>query len=180
MQYEAWSDSRGYFAEVFKRSSLHAAGIDLDIAQENVSLSAQTGTIRGLHFQVSPRSQAKLVRVLRGAVFDVAVDLRIGSPTYGRWAATTLAHDQFQALYIPHGFAHGFCTLAPETVVQYSVDREYSAEHDCGVQWNDPDIGIDWPAAGSAPTLSDRDRALPRLTELPPYFFHAPDGQDHP
>lgn len=176
MHYEARRDARGYFAEVFKRSSLLALGIDLDIAQENVSLSVRQGTIRGLHFQAPPRSQAKLVRVLRGSVFDVAVDLRVGSPTYGRWAAATLSDDVFRALYIPSGFAHGFCTLVSGTMVTYAVDREYSAEHDRGVLWDDPDIGIEWPLTNEPPTLSDRDRALPRLADLPPCF--AAGGQN--
>ncbi|MCW5700347.1 MAG: dTDP-4-dehydrorhamnose 3,5-epimerase [Rhodospirillales bacterium] len=170
VEFDAHRDQRGYFAEVFRRSHLTASGIELDIVQENASLSVHPGTIRGMHFQTPPSAHAKLVRVVHGAVFDAAVDLRVDSPSFGRWVGVTLTDEAFRMLFIPVGFAHGFCTLVPNTLVHYAIDSEYSADHDKGVLWNDPDIGITWPTPTPEPTLSERDKDQPRLKELPRYF----------
>ena len=163
-------DSRGYFSETFKRSQLTALGIDIDISQENQSCSSQTHTIRGLHFQLPPFAQAKLVRVVRGAIVDVAVDVRAGSPTFGVWDSEILSDENAAQLYVPRGFAHGYCTLQPDTVVLYACDNEYAPDHERGVLWNDRDIGIDWQLDGAEPVLSDKDSLHPRLADLPPCF----------
>lgn len=164
------TDPRGYLVELFKRADLAVLGVDLEVRQENRSLSAERHTIRGLHFQAPPWAQAKLVRVERGAIYDVAVDVRAGSATFGRWVATELSEDAPTQLFVPRGFAHGFCTLAPDTVVVYAMDNVYDPDHEHGVAWNDPDIAIDWPLDGATPALSQKDRALPRLAALPPFF----------
>lgn len=156
-------DARGYFSETYNRRVLAEAGIDVDFVQDNESLSAEVGTIRGLHFQTPPYEQAKLVRVLTGVIFDVAVDLRVSSPTYGKHVAVRLSAEEGNQLFIPAGFAHGFCTLEPNTRVFYKVDRHYSAAHDGGIIWNDPDIGIEWPALAEEAVLSEKDRLLQRL-----------------
>jgi dTDP-4-dehydrorhamnose 3,5-epimerase len=163
-------DERGYFSEVF-RSNIFAeqAGI-FEFVQDNQSLSVRPGTIRGLHFQTLPVAQGKLVRCLAGRLVDVAVDLRSDSPTVGRWVAVTLSPDENNQLWVPPGFAHGFCTLEPNSVISYRVTSYYSPEHDKGVAWDDPDIGIEWPDIADAGTLSPKDRAQPRLAELPRYF----------
>ena len=159
------SDSRGYFAEIWNRPVFVDAGIDVDFVQDNASFSRKKGTVRGLHFQKPPMVQAKLVRVLRGSILDVAVDLRRASPTFGRHVAATLTAAEGDQLYIPAGFAHGFCTLEADTEVAYKISGLYSPEHDSGIAWNDPNLAIDWPLDGLDPTLSDRDRTLPRLAE---------------
>ena len=134
--------------------------------QDNQSLSASRGTIRGLHFQALPEPQAKLVRVLKGAIFDVAVDIRRGSPSYGRWCSARLTADGGEQMFVPRGFAHGFCTLEPDTEVAYKVDGYYSPSCDAGLAWDDPEIGIDWPVSPIGAILSERDRKLPRLSDL--------------
>ena len=158
-------DLRGYFVETWNRRAFGEAGIDVDFMQDNVSFSRRRGTVRGLHFQTPPMAQSKLVRVLRGSVLDVAVDIRRASPTFGRHVAATLTAAGGDQLYIPVGFAHGFCTLEADTEVAYKISGLYSPEHDTGIAWDDPDLGIAWPLEGLAPTLSDRDRKLPRLAE---------------
>lgn len=158
-------DSRGYFAETWNRRVFGEAGIDVDFVQDNVSFSKERGTVRGLHFQKPPMAQSKLVRVLRGSILDVAVDLRRASPTFGRHVAATLTAASGDQLYMPSGFAHGFCTLEADTEVAYKISGLYSPEHDTGIAWDDPDLGIAWPLEGLDPTLSDRDRSLPRLAE---------------
>ena len=163
-------DERGYFSEIFRQSVFVDAAGAASFVQENESLSARVGTLRGLHFQLHPFAQGKLVRCLTGAIFDVAVDLREGSPTKGRWAAATLTAERGNQLWIPPGFAHGFCTLLPDTRVSYKVSAYYSAEHDRGVAWDDPDIGIAWPDLADPETLSAKDRVQPRLADLPAYF----------
>jgi dTDP-4-dehydrorhamnose 3,5-epimerase len=155
-------DHRGYFSEVWKRAEFEAEGLRFDWVQDNQSLSAQAGTVRGLHFQAPPVAQDKLVRVLSGAILDVAVDIRRGSPRYGRWVACELSAGRGNQLLVPAGFAHGFMTLAADTVVLYKVSAPYSREHEGAILWNDPAIGIAWPA-GLAPVLSDKDRAAPLL-----------------
>ena len=167
-----YEDSRGYFSEVFKRSVFAGAGLEFEIRQISQSFSVDPGTMRGLHFQTPPHAQAKLVRVLSGAVRDVAVDIRVGSPTYGQWVATTLTAQNRRQLFVPHGFAHGFFTLKPDTVVVYAVDNEYAPDYEAGILWNDSDLAIDWPDTGSDPVLSDKDRHQPPLADLPPHFFY--------
>lgn len=163
-------DGRGFFSEVFNRAALAELGIDYDFVQDNHTFSATAGTIRGLHFQTPPFAQTKLVRVSRGAVFDVAVDIRHGSPTFGRWVAVILSAEHWNQLLIPAGFAHGLCTLMPETEVIYKVSQPYAPEHDRGLAWDDPALAIPWPVAPSAAILSAKDHALPTLSELPACF----------
>ncbi len=163
-------DSRGYFSEVYREDVLSAHGIDIRFIQENQSMSAQRGVLRGLHFQTPPMAQAKLVRVVAGAILDVAVDIRSGSPTYGNHVAVVLSAAEGNQLLIPEGFAHGFCTLEPDCTVIYKVNRYYSAPNDVGMLWNDPALGIDWRLGGGEPVLSDKDRRHPTLAELPGYF----------
>lgn len=165
-----FGDARGWFSETFRTDALERAGITAVFVQDNQSFSAPKGTVRGLHFQVAPCPQAKLIRVIQGAILDVAVDLRGGSPTYGRHVAVTLDADGGEQIYIPHGFAHGFCTLTPDVMVAYKVDSYYSPAHDRALVWNDPAIGIDWPVAEAEAMLSDKDRRAPRLSELGAVF----------
>jgi dTDP-4-dehydrorhamnose 3,5-epimerase len=159
-------DARGFFSETYSRRRFAEAGLVADFVQDNFSLSRPRGTVRGLHFQRAPFAQAKLVRVLRGAIYDVAVDIRPGSPSYGRHVAVELSADTGSAVLIPEGFAHGFCTLLPDTEVFYKVNRDYAPKHEGGILWNDPALGIDWPVEADAAVLSDRDRAWPRLADL--------------
>jgi dTDP-4-dehydrorhamnose 3,5-epimerase len=165
-----FEDSRGFFSETYNRAAFREAGIRNDFTQDNHSLSRDRGTVRGLHFQIRPFAQAKLVRVLRGAILDVAVDLRRSSPTYGQAIAITLSPGNGQQLLVPVGFAHGFCTLEPDTEVFYKVDAPYSREHERGVCWNDPALDIPWPVTASEAVLIERDRLLPSLADLPDYF----------
>jgi dTDP-4-dehydrorhamnose 3,5-epimerase len=156
-------DPRGFFVETYSRRDYAAAGIACEFVQDNCSLSTRSGTVRGLHFQRPPAAQAKLVRVLRGAIFDVAVDIRRHSPTYGRWCGVTLTADGGEQVFVPRGFAHGFCTLEPDTEVAYKVDDYYAPEHNAGIIWDDPDIAVRWPVEAAHACLSDSDRGLPRL-----------------
>jgi dTDP-4-dehydrorhamnose 3,5-epimerase len=159
-------DSRGHFVETYNKRSAQGLGLLACFVQDNQSLSIERGTVRGLHFQTPPRSQAKLVRVLRGSIHDVAVDHRVGSPTYGRWTAHTLTANGSEQLYIPHGFAHGFCTLEPNSEVAYKVDDYYAPECDQGLAWDDPTLAIDWPVSSANAVLSDKDRKLGRFADL--------------
>lgn len=165
-----FGDQRGYFVETWNRRSFAANGLDTDFVQDNVSLSRSVGTIRGLHYQREPFAQAKLIRVLRGAILDVAVDLRRASPTFGRHVSVVLSADGGEQLFIPVGFAHGLCTLEPDTEVAYKVSDFYSPEHDAGIMWNDPDLAIDWRLGGRQPILSEKDAGLPRLGSIEPPF----------
>lgn len=165
-------DARGYFSEIFRADEFGDQIGAVDFVQENQSLSAMEGTIRGLHFQTHPYAQGKLVRCIVGAIFDVAVDLRQGSRSFGQWVALELTAEKGNQLWIPPGFAHGFCTLLPETIVCYKVTSFYSAEHDEGVAWDDEEIGISWPELAEPQTLSPKDRVQPKLSALPPYFKH--------
>lgn len=169
-----FADSRGYFVETYTKRALVDAGIAIEFVQDNQSLSRTKGTVRGLHFQTAPEPQTKLVRVLAGSIFDVAVDLRQGSATYGQWCASTLTAEEGEQLLVPIGFAHAFCTLEPDTVVAYKVDGYYNREAEGGVRWDDPDIAIEWPVAKEEIVVSDKDAQLPRLRDVPQpiYFGH--------
>ena len=162
-------DHRGFFSETYNRRDFLAAGLDFDFVQDNHSLSASVYTLRGLHFQSEPFAQVKLVRVPRGRILDITVDLRRSSPTYGRHVAVELSALNWRQLLVPVGFAHGFCTLEPETEVIYKVTNYYSAANDLGLAWDDPALGVEWPGHGAV-TLSDKDRRHPRLLDLPPIF----------
>ena len=166
-----FSDHRGFFMETFKQSEFAANGILDTFVQSNFSRSLR-GVLRGLHYQRPSHAQAKLVRVVRGEVFDVAVDIRRGSPTFGRWVGVHLTADRLQMLYIPVGFAHGFCALSDEADFTYQVTAEYAPQADAGIVWNDPDIGISWPVA--APILSTKDAKLPRLKDVDVSFAYLP------
>jgi dTDP-4-dehydrorhamnose 3,5-epimerase len=161
-----FGDERGYVAETYRADAFRAFGIAAQFVQENQSFSARAGTVRGLHFQSPAAAQAKLVRALRGALFDVAVDLRRGSPTFGRWCGARLTASEGEQIFIPRGFAHGFCTLEPDTEIAYKIDTYYAPECEGGVVWNDPQLGIPWPVAPAEAIVSERDRKLPRLSEL--------------
>lgn len=165
-----FGDDRGYFSEVFNARMFRQHVCDADFVQDNEALSAVAGTLRGLHFQRSPMAQGKLVRVIRGAIFDVAVDIRRGSPSYGRHVGVRLDGADGDQLWVPVGFAHGYCTLEPDTLVAYKVTNYYSPADDGGVLWNDPAIGIDWPLPAQGPTLSAKDLGLPLLEDLPEQF----------
>jgi len=165
-----FSDNRGFFSEVYNKQRLADAGIVVDFVQDNHSRSVAAGTVRGLHFQAQPFAQAKLIRVVRGRIFDVAVDIRRSSPTFGRHVSVELSAENGQQLFVPIGFAHGFCTLEPDTEIEYKVSAYYSAPHDCGLSWNDPALDIAWPVDPTQAVLSDKDRRLPCLADLPEYF----------
>lgn len=156
-----FSDARGYFLESYNARTYADAGVDCVFVQDNQSLSRKAGTIRGLHFQRPPAAQAKLVRVLRGSIFDVAVDLRRGSPTYGQWFSIKLTSEGSEQIFVPRGFAHGFCTLEDETEVAYKVDGFYAPDCDAGLRWDDPDLAIEWPVAKEKAILSEKDAILP-------------------
>lgn len=158
-------DDRGYFSETWNRRRLAEAGLDVDFVQDNESLSATPGTVRGLHYQAPPAAQAKLVRVVAGRIRDAIVDVRRGSPTFGRWVAVELSAKAGNQLFVPRGFLHGFVTLEPDTLVQYKVDNHYDAAADGSVAWNDPDLGVDWGMAPEAATVSAKDAAAPAFRD---------------
>lgn len=163
-------DERGFFSETFNARALVASGIKDDFVQDNHSLSVQRGVVRGLHFQVPPNAQGKLIRVIRGSIFDVAVDIRSGSPTYGKHVSALLSAASWNQLWVPKGFAHGFCTLEPDTEVLYKVADYFAPECDRGLRWDDSDIGIPWPIAVANVILSAKDKLHPALKSLPSYF----------
>ena len=172
-----FGDARGWFCETWNRRRMEEAGLGFDFVQDNHSMSAEAGTLRGLHYQAPPAAQTKLVRCSAGAVWDVAVDVRRGSPAYGRWHGVVLSAENGAQLLVPRGFLHGFLTLTPNAEVQYKVDDYYSAACDGAVAWDDPDIAIDWPLAEAgvaAPVLSDKDAAAPRLQDFETPFSYAP------
>ena len=165
-----FGDHRGFFSETWSRKAFAEAGLDLDFVQDNHSLSAPVGTLRGLHFQSPPFAQDKLVRVTRGRILDVAVDIRASSPTFGKHVAVELSAENWKQLLVPIGFAHGFVTLEPDTEVLYKVTAPYAPENDHGLAFDDPALGIDWRLPLSSLTLSDKDRKHPCLAEMLRYF----------
>ena len=165
-----FGDHRGFFSETYSRKAFEALGIRSDFVQDNHSLSAEAGVVRGLHYQLPPAAQDKLLRVVRGAILDVAVDIRRSSPTFGRYVAEVLSAENWRQIYIPAGFAHGFRTLEPNTEVIYKVTAFYAPERDRGIRWNDPALGIDWGITEAAAVLSERDRKHPLLAEATELF----------
>lgn len=165
-------DARGHFIETYSVRAAHAAGLDAEFIQDNQALSRKRGTVRALHFQVPPKAQAKLVRVLRGSAYDVAVDLRAGSPAYGRWVAVTLTAQGGEQLFVPRGFAHGYCTLEDNTEVAYKVDDYYAPECEQGLAWDDPILAIGWLVSPADAVLSDKDRKLPRFADFKSPFHY--------
>ena len=166
MSLKKHEDSRGFLSEVYTRRAFEAEEDEIDFVQDNHSFSAKKGTVRGLHFQTPPVAQHKLVRVVRGSVFDVVVDLRRSSLSYGRHVSVVLSAAAWNQVLVPIGFAHGFMTLEEDTEVVYKVSTYYSPDHDMGLLWNDPALGIQWPVPAKEALLSERDRAHPRLAEL--------------
>ena len=163
IQTKIFSDKRGFFLESFKESEFISNGINKKLVQDNISHSTR-GVLRGLHFQKNPKPQAKLVTVIKGKIFDVAVDIRKNSPTYGKWVSQILSEEEHNLLYVPEGFAHGFCVLSEEADVYYKVSNEYSSEHEDGIVWNDPNLNISWPLTDVI--VSDKDKQLPLLENL--------------
>lgn len=160
---QVFGDARGWFMESWSQRKMHDAGIDVQFVQDNQSFSAQKGTLRGLHYQLNPMCQAKLLRCTRGKIFDVAVDIRKGSPQYGKWVGVELSAENKKQLFIPRGFAHGFITLTDDVEVQYKVDNYYAPECDGNIRWDDPDIGVEWPI--KPVILSEKDSKAPLLKE---------------
>ena len=165
-----FGDARGFLSETYSRRRFAACGIDVDFVQDNHSYSAAVGTIRGLHFQLPPHAQGKLVRVVRGAILDVVVDIRHGSPAFGKPIAVELSAANWRQLYVPPGFAHGFCTLEPDSELLYRTTDYYAPEADRGIAFDDLDLGVEWPVAVAEATLSDKDRRHPRLRDLAKIF----------
>ena len=163
-------DTRGFFSETYNRRDFAALGIGLEFVQDNQALSGPAGTVRGLHYQLAPAAQSKLVRVTRGRIFDVAVDIRRGSPSFGKFASSELSAEEWNQLYIPAGFAHGYCTLTADTEVIYKVSDYYTPVHERAIRWNDPAIGIPWPIGEAAAIISDRDRRSLLLAQQPDLF----------
>ena len=167
IQTKTFADHRGYFRETYRSNGFREiTGRDVDFVQDNESLSKSAGVLRGLHFQRSPHTQAKLVRVVCGSIFDVAVDLRPSSPTFKQWRSFELSAENGRQLFVPGGFAHGFCTLAENTVVTYKVSDYYVPECDGGIRWNDPELAIPWPFADHEIIISEKDASLPLLAQL--------------
>ena len=163
-------DARGFFSEVYSKVEWDKAGLDFAFVQDNHSFSATIGTLRGLHFQLPPFAQDKLVRCTRGRILDLAVDIRRASPTFGQWVGVELSADNWRQLLVPAGFAHAFVTLTPDVEVLYKTTAPYSPAHDRGIAWDDPDIGIEWPLPPGGPVLSDKDKRWPRLKDAPDLF----------
>lgn len=167
-----FGDHRGWFMETFSSQKAKEAGISTTFVQDNHSFSSKKGTLRGLHYQLNPKAQAKLVRCTKGAILDVAVDIRKGSPTYGKWYAIELTAENKKQLLVPKGFAHGFLTLTGDVEVQYKVDELYAPEFDRGILWSDPEIGIKWPM-NFQPTLSEKDKIAPLLKDAENNFEYS-------
>ena len=166
IRHDVYGDARGFFMETYNARDFRDAGIDAEFVQDNLS-SSRKGVVRGLHYQLG-RPQAKLVRVLEGSVWDVAVDIRKGSETFGHWTAAELSGENKHSLFVPEGFAHGFCVLSDTAVFSYKCSDFYAPEEERGIAWNDPKINIPWPLDGAPPILSEKDRELPTLSQLPP------------
>lgn len=164
-----FKDHRGFFSETYNKKDMLMNGIDIDFVQDNFSLSLQAGTVRGMHFQTPPYAQAKLVRCTSGAIYDVGIDIRIGSPSYGMWKGFELSAENGHQLYIPIGFAHGFLTLRSDTEVQYKCSNYYSSEHEGSIRWNSLDI--DWPFSGDV-ILSDKDSDAPSISDFKSPFIY--------
>jgi dTDP-4-dehydrorhamnose 3,5-epimerase len=165
-------DERGWFAEIYNRRTYGSLGVDVDFCQDNFSLSHTPGVIRGLHFQAPPHGQAKLVRCVRGRIWDVAVDIRRGAPTYGQWVGAELTPESGLQLYVPEGFAHGFITLEPDTEVEYKASDFYAPGCEGGIIWNDPDLALPWPLPPGGAILSDKDKVLPKLRDFESPFSY--------
>ncbi len=163
---EKYDDARGFFSETFSQRTMREAGIELTFVQDNHVYSASKWTLRGLHFQMPPYAQSKLVRVIRGSVYDVAVDIRRGSPTYGQHVSVVLSAEKWNQILLPIGFAHAFLTLEPDTEVVYKVSNYYAPKHGRSILWNDPDLGIDWPVPTNAVVLSEKDTQSPTIKQL--------------
>jgi dTDP-4-dehydrorhamnose 3,5-epimerase len=162
-----FGDARGFFSETWNEAAFRAAGIDAHFVQDNHAYSATKDTLRGLHFQAAPMAQDKLLRVSRGAIFDVAVDIRKGSPSFGQHVSAVLSADNWAQLWVPKGFAHGYCSLEPDTEVLYKVTAPYAPSHDRGIRWDDPALAIAWPVTAAAAQLSDKDKVHPLLKDAP-------------
>ncbi len=167
-----FGDARGFVSETFRVSHLAAAGVALPFVQDNHTFSAAAGTVRGLHAQAPPAAQGKLIRVSRGAIWDVAVDIRHGSPTFGRHVGAELSAENWRQLWIPPGFLHGLCTLEDDTEIIYKMTAEYDPATECGALWDDPDLAIPWPVAPGSAVLSEKDRVRPRLAGCPAWFAY--------
>jgi dTDP-4-dehydrorhamnose 3,5-epimerase len=165
-------DSRGFFSEIFNARDLAETGIELNIVQENFALSKQAYTVRGIHFQTPPYEQTKLIQVVSGAIYDVAVDLRKGSPWYGQYVGAKISAEEWNQILVPAGFGHGLCTLEPNTAVIYKVTQHFSKQHDAGIFWNDPELDIPWPIDDAKPVLSAKDAALPMLANFATPFVY--------
>lgn len=165
---DVFEDQRGFFMETFSEMKFAEYGFDRSFIQDNHSLSKEAGVLRGLHYQLNPKAQSKLVRVVTGAIYDVVVDIRRGASTYGQWESFIISASNKRQLLVPKGFAHGFCTLIPNTEVLYKVDEFYSPEHDRGIAWDDPALGIDWPVL--KPILSEKDAKHPVLADAESNF----------
>ena len=165
-----FDDTRGFLSETYNEAAFDTSVAPVRFVQENCSRSTRAGTIRGIHFQAPPHAQGKLVRVVRGAIFDVVVDLRAGSPHFGQCAVVELSAEDRQQIWIPIGFGHGLCTLEPNTEIVYKLTAPYNPASERGIAWDDPDLAIAWPIGQGEPHLSDRDRQHPRLAESPKYF----------
>ncbi len=171
-----FADGRGFFSETYNRLRFAEHGVDLNFVQDNLSLSTEAGTVRGLHFQSPPCAQAKLVWVVSGAVLDVVVDIRKGSPNFGRHVAATLSAENGRQIFVPEGFAHGFCTLEADTLVAYKASAYYAPDHEHGLLWSDPALAIDWPVESESATLSVKDHELPLLDGLADHFLYRDSG----
>lgn len=169
-----FGDHRGFFMETYNEKMFEEAGLSFDFIQDNHAMSAEAGTLRGLHYQLEPYAQTKLVRVTKGAVYDVIVDIREGSPTYGQWEGFILSEENKRQLLVPKGFAHGYCTLTKDAEFLYKVDNYYSPNHDRGMAWNDPQLNINWPTTN--PILSDKDSKQPLFKDLDSPFIYK--GED--
>ena len=167
---DKFGDARGFFSETWQQDRFAAAGIRGPFVQDNHALSTQRGVLRGLHLQVPPSAQGKLVRVVRGAIWDVAVDVRHGSASFGKWVAAELSAENWQQLWVPVGFLHGYCTLSEVTEVIYKVSGPYDRAAERGVIWNDPDLALPWPVPPGGALLSEKDTVLPRLADCPVWF----------